>query len=99
MASQMRADIGAFDLILFAGLIADDDDLDAFRPSQKGHSIADRSAAARPPSQQTMTCSSLSGSFWMYGTTISGPPGLNSAASTMFSSSAVGFRLRLPDNG
>jgi hypothetical protein len=38
----MRAYIGAFDLILFAALVGDDDNLDASGPSQKRYGIADR---------------------------------------------------------
>ena len=46
-------------------------------------------AAWRPPSQHTMTRSSLSGAFWIYGTTIIGRPDWNSVLSAISSSTAL----------
>ena len=95
----MRAYIGAFDLILFPRSLLTM--TTSMRPARRRNGMASRiaRAAARPPSQQTISKSSLSGSFWMQGTTISGLPESNSAASIMFSSTAFALLLRLPDNG
>ena len=62
---EVPAHVGAFDLILLAALVGDDDNLDASRPLRSGMASAMARAAARLPSQHTITRSSLSGAFWM----------------------------------
>ena len=60
---EVLAHIGAFDLILLAAFVGDDDYLAALASSGIAAAIA--RACGSAPSQHTMTRSSLSGAFWM----------------------------------
>ena len=85
----MCAYIGAFDLILFAALGGDDDDLDASDPSQKRHGIADRPRCcpATVPAYHNMV--QLERRFLDVRNDDKRSAESNSAASAMFSSTAL----------
>ena len=96
---EVLAHIGAFDLILLAAFVGDDDYLDESCRSSSGIASAIARAAARLPSQHTMTRSSLSGAFWMKGTNDDRPARIEQGGfdDLFFNRTPLGFGL--PDNG
>ena len=95
----MRAYIGAFDLILFAGLVADDDDLDAPGLSQKWHGIADRPRrcpATVPANHDVVQLERLFLDIW---DDDKRSAQIEQRGFDNVLLDRVGFRLRLSDNG
>src|SRR6516225_12406092 len=95
----MRAYIGALDLILFATLVGDYDDLDAPGSAQKRHGIADR-PRRRPASVPAYhNVVQLERRFLNVGDDDDRPPGIEQRGFDNILLEHFGLRLRLPDNG
>jgi len=99
MASQMCAYIGAFDLILFAWLVADDDGLDASGPSQKRHGIADRPRRCPATVPANHDVVQLERRFLDIRNDDERFTGIEQRGFDNVLFDRVGSRLRLPDNG
>src|SRR6516225_5290120 len=95
----MRTYIGALDLILFAALVGDRDNLDAPSSAQKRYGIADRSRRrpATVPAYHNMV--QLERRFLNVGNDDDRPPGIEQRGFDNILLDRFGIRLRLPDNG